>query len=155
MRSQNKLLLDQLDRKLKPFAEIKDIETPERGWIHTIRTTLNMTLRQLGERLGITSQGVKDTEEREASGSISLKSLREVANALNMKFIYGFAPKANSISEMVDIKANELARRIVLRTSHTMKLEDQGISEEGICQAVEELAEEIKREMRKSLWDYH
>ncbi len=72
MRNQNKLLLDQLDRKLKPFAKIKDIETPERGWIHTIRTTLNMTLRQLGERLGITSQGVKDTEEREALGSINL-----------------------------------------------------------------------------------
>jgi hypothetical protein len=70
-----------------------------------------------------------------------------------MKFIYGFAPKASSIDELVDIKAKEMARRIVLRTSHTMNLEDQGISEEGICQAIEELAAEIKREMRKSLWD--
>jgi hypothetical protein len=43
-----------------------------------------------------------------------------------MKFIYGFAPKVSSIDELVDIKAEELARRIVLRTSHTMKLEDQG-----------------------------
>jgi len=153
MRNQNKLLLDQLDRKLKPFAEIKDIEAPERGWIHTIRNTLNMTLRQLGERLDITSQGAKDIEEREALGSISLRSLREVADALDMKFIYGFAPKESSIAELVDIRAKALARRIVLRTSHTMKLEDQGISEEGICQAIEELADEIKREMRKSLWD--
>ncbi len=34
-----------------------------------------------------------------------------------------------------------------------MKLEDQGINEEKIDQTILDLATEIKREMRKSLWD--
>jgi transcriptional regulator with XRE-family HTH domain len=41
-----------------------------------------MSLRQLGERLQISQQSVKEIEEREVSGSITLKSLRETAEAL-------------------------------------------------------------------------
>lgn len=153
MRNQNKLLIEQLDRKIEPFAEAKNIQVPERGWIHTIRTTLNMTLQQLGNRLNITSQGVKDIEERESSGSITIKSLKEVGKALDMQFVYGFVPNKNSVEKLTESKARELAKKIVLRTSHNMKLENQGNSQERINQAIDELATEIKREMRKSLWD--
>ena len=153
MRDQKKLLIKQLDHKLRPFVETKNIQVPERGWIHSIRTALNMTLLQLGRRLKITSQGVKDIERRESSGSISIKTLREVGKALDMKFVYGFVPNQNSIEELVESKARELAMKIVLRTSHNMKLENQGNSEERIDQAIEELASEIKREKQKSLWD--
>jgi hypothetical protein len=34
-----------------------------------------------------------------------------------------------------------------------MKLEDQGIGKAKIKESIKELAAEIKREMRKSLWD--
>jgi len=153
MRNQNKLLIEQLDRKLKPFKDTGSIQVPERGWIHSIRKTLNMTLQQLGKRLSITSQGVKNIEEREASGSISLKSLREVGKALDMQLVYGFVPYKNSIEELVESKARELAKRIVLRTSHNMKLEDQENSQERIDRAIEDLTGDIQREMGKSLWD--
>lgn len=153
MRNSKKLLIEQLDGKLQAFNEIKNINVPQRGWIYTIRTTLNMTLKQLGNRLGITSQGAKDIEDRESSGSISIKSLREVAKVLDMKFVYGFAPNQNSIEKFVELKARELAKKIVLRTSHNMKLENQGNSEDRINKAIDDLASEIVREMRKSLWD--
>ena len=153
MRNQKKLLLEQLDRKLKPFQEIKSIQVPQRGWIHMIRTTLNMTLQQLGQRLNITKQGMQDIEEREGSGSVTIKSLKEVGNALDMQFVYGFVPNQNSIEKLVELKARELAKKIVLRTNHNMRLENQGNSEENIKQAIDELANEIKREMRRSLWD--
>jgi predicted DNA-binding mobile mystery protein A len=153
MRNQHKLLIEQLDRKLKPFRDTINIQVPERGWIHSIRKTLNMSLNQLGERLNITSQGVKSIEEREASGSISLKLLREVGKAMDLQLVYGFVPYENSIEEFVESKARELAKRIVLRTSHNMKLEDQENSQEIIDRAVDDLTSDIQREMRKSLWD--
>ena len=153
MRNQKKLLLEQLDRKLKPFKEVKEILVPEKGWINNIRTTLNMTLEQLGDKLNITKQSVKKIEEREVTGSISIKSLKEVGKALNMKFVYGFVPNDESLEEMVDAKAQQLAKKIVLRTNQNMKLENQANSVEQIINAIEELAAEIKREMRKSLWN--
>ncbi len=153
MRNKYKLIIEQLDSKLNPFIDTKNIQVPERGWIHTIRTALNMTLQQLGKKLDIKAPSVKDAEEREVSGSITLKSLKEVGDAMDMQLVYALVPKQKSIDELVISKSHDLAKKIVLRTGHNMKLENQGISDDKIKDAIEELADEIKREMRKTLWD--
>ncbi len=153
MRNKKKLLIEQLDEKLKPFKKAELVITPEKGWINTIRTTLNMTMSQLGNRLNITRQGVKKIEESEAKGSISINALKEIAKALNLKFVYGFTPIDGTIDNLISLKANNLAKKIVLRTNQNMKLENQGISTKKINQSIIDLAEDIKREMRKSLWD--
>jgi len=153
MRNQKKLVVEQLDRKLKPFKGLEKIQTPEKGWINNIRLALNMTLEQLGRKLNMTRQGIKKIEERESSGSISLKSLTEIGKVLDMQFVYGFIPNYGSIEKLIDVKAHQLAYRIIQRTNQTMLLENQGNTDEQIEQAIEELSSEIKREMRKSLWD--
>ncbi len=153
MRNKNKLLIEQLDQKLEPFKNAEKLIMPNKGWINTIRTTLNMTMAQLGTKLNITRQGVNSIEESEAKGGISVNSLKEVGDALNMTFVYGFVPKDGTINNLVNLKAEKLARNIVLRTNQNMKLEDQGISDKKINESIKDLASEIKREMRKSLWD--
>ena len=153
MPNKRKLQIEQLDKKLEAFKEASRVKTPETGWINNIRLVLNITLEQLGDKLCITKQGVKKIEEREASGSISINSLKEVGQAVDMKLVYGFVPIHGSIENLVDHKANELARKIVLRTNQNMKLENQENSEERIKKAIEELKVEIKNEMWKTLWD--
>jgi len=153
MRNKRKLIIEHLDQKLKSFQKVENVLIPEKGWINTIRTALNMTMAQLGTRLKITRQGIKSIEESEAKGTISINSLREVGAALDMKFVYGFIPKEGTIKNLIDLKAENLARKIVLRTHQNMRLEDQGIGDEKINDSIKDLAEEIKREMRKSLWD--
>lgn len=153
MRSKQKLLIEQLDQKLQPFSETRKVLVPERGWINTIRTTLNMTMAQLGTKLNITRQGVRRIEESEANGRVTLNSLKDVANAMDLKLVYALVPKNGTINDLIQIKAEKLAQKIVLRTNQNMKLEDQGIGDEKIAKTIEELAQEIKREMRKSLWD--
>lgn len=153
MRNKRKLLIEQLDQKLKPFSETSKVLVPERGWIHTIRTTLNMTMAQLGAKLNITRQGVKRIEESEANGTITLNSLKNAANAMDLKLVYALVPKDGTINNLIQLKAESLAKKIVLRTNQNMKLEDQGIGDEKIAKTIKELADEIKREMKKSLWD--
>lgn len=153
MRNQKKLLIQQLDKKLKPFQGTEKVIIPDKGWLYNIRVAFNMSLDQLGKKLNMTRQGIKKIEEREYSESISIKSLKETGKALDMQFVYGFVPKHNSLENLVNFKAEELARKIVLRTNQNMKLENQGNSEEQIKHAIMDLATEIKREMSKSLWD--
>ena len=153
MRTRKKLLIEQLDKKLNPFIGTEKVIIPDQGWINSIRVTLNMTLEQLGNKLNITRQGAKKIEESEALRTISLKSLKEVGEALNMQLVYGFVPKNGSIENLVNNKAEELAKKIVLRTSQNMKLENQGNTEAQIKRAISDLANELKREMNKSLWD--
>lgn len=150
--SQN-LLIEQLDRKLAPFRVIEKSIIPQKGWINSIRSALKMSLRQLGERLNISPQSVKEIEEREAQGTITLKGLKEVALALDMKFVYGFVPKDESIEKMIEKRAIELATQIVSRTSQSMKLEDQENPKVRLEKSIKNKAEEIKSTMPKYLWD--
>lgn len=153
MRNKKKLLIEQLDQKLANFKDAGMVLVPQKGWVNTIRTSLNMTREQLGTKLNLTKGAIQKTEEREATGQITINKLKDVGNALNMKFVYGFFPKDGTIESLVDLKAEKLARKIVLRTNQNMKLEDQGIGDEKIAKTIKELANEIKREMKKSLWD--
>jgi predicted DNA-binding mobile mystery protein A len=153
MRNKQKLLIEQLEQKLQPFSETRKVLVPERGWVNTIRTALNMTMAQLGTKLNITRQGVKKIEESEANGAITLNSLKDVATAMDLKLVYAIVPINGTINDLVQIKAEKLARKIVLRTNQNMKLENQGIGDEKIAKVIKELANEIKREMKKSLWD--
>jgi predicted DNA-binding mobile mystery protein A len=153
MRNKKKLLIEQLDQKLTNFKDAGIVLVPQKGWVNTIRTTLNMTRDQLGTKLDLTKGAIQKIEEREATGQITINKLKDVGNALNMKFIYGFIPKDGTIESLINLKAEKLARKIVLRTNQNMKLEDQGISEDKIEHSINDLANEIKREMRKSLWD--
>ncbi|WP_339753861.1 mobile mystery protein A [uncultured Winogradskyella sp.] len=153
MRNKHKILIEQLDHKLAEFKGASAVTIPEKGWIHTIRTTLNMTMDQLGAKLNKTKGAVQKIEEREATGQITIHKLKKVGKALNMKLVYGFVPENETIENLINFKAEKLARRIVLRTNQNMKLEDQGISDEKINASIIDLANDIKREMRKSLWD--
>lgn len=152
MRNQKKILIEQIDVKLKPFLAIKDIQVPERGWIYTIRTALNMTLQQLGHQLKITSQGVKDIEKRELSGSISIKSLKEVGKALDMQFVYGFVSNHNSLEKFIEFKSRELAEKIVQKNMNAAD-ENKKLSEDELQKEIEDFAREIQKEIPKSLWD--
>lgn len=148
-----KLVLNQLDKKIQSLSQIKQVAVPPDGWIKTIRTALNMSLRQLGERMSITPQSLRSIETREKEGTVTLKTLRDAAAALDMELYYCFVPNDGSLDALIERRAYELASEIVSRTSASMRLEDQENSYEWQQQSIKELAEDMKREMPKSLWD--
>jgi len=153
MRNKKKLLIEQLDQKLAVFKDAELVLVPQKGWVNTIRTTLNMTRDQLGAKLKLTKGAIQKIEEREATGQITINKLRDVGQALDMQLVYGFVPKDGTIDNLINSKAEKLAKKIVLRTNQNMKLENQGIGDDKINISIKDLADEIKREMRKSLWD--
>jgi len=151
--NKKRLQIEQLERKLKGFASAQKVSAPSTGWLKAVRVSLGMSLEQLAGKLGITRQSAREIETREREGNITLKNLKEAANALDMQFIYGLVPKDGSIEDLIDRKARDLAIRIVSRTSTTMKLEDQENTEERLKKAVEERTAIIKNELPKILWD--
>jgi len=147
------LQLQQLNNKMAAFASLQQIAMPPTGWVKAIRLALGMSMQQLGNKLSITKQSVQDIEKREKDGSITLRSLREAGKALDMKLVYGFVPNDGTLDALIERKAKELAVQIVMRTSNTMKLEDQENTRQRIEQAIQEKTESIKSEMPKILWD--
>ena len=151
--SNNKLQIEQLASKMEIFESTTEVVISPTGWIKAIRLALGMSMRQLADRLGITKQSVQEMELREKNGSITIKSLREGAKALDMELVYGFVPKDGTLDALIDRKARELAVKIVSRTSQSMLLENQGVSDERYEKAIEERAASLKYEMPKILWD--
>jgi len=149
----NKLIREQLDQKFIQFQNLSEIAVPPSGWVYAVRTALKMSLRQLGNKLGITPQSTKEIEVREKNGSITLKTLNDVANSLNMKLVYALIPKEGSLQSLLERAAYNAAEKIVMRTSITMKLEDQENSEERLKKAIKDKADEIMREIPGYLWD--
>ena len=151
--SSRKLALEQLDKKLQQFRPMQSISVPDRGWIHAIRVSLNMPLRQFAKRMGITPQSVNEIEEREATGVITMNSLRTAAEALEMKLVYVLLPKDASLEEMIERRARVVARSIVQRTATSMALEDQGVSKERLEAAITAKTADILQALPRTLWD--
>ena len=147
-----KLQLEQLNKKIKAFDKLEPA-SPACGWVYATRTALGMSMEQLGKKMGITKQGIKDLERREAGGAISLNNLNEAAKAFGLKLTYGFSAPNKSLEKMVNERALEVAKNIVLRTSQNMNLENQANSKSRIRKAIKDRAAEILAENAKCLWN--
>ncbi|MBW8332953.1 MAG: mobile mystery protein A [Prolixibacteraceae bacterium] len=147
------LLIEQLDRKMQLLKPLDSVTIPSHGWIFTIRMALRMSLRQLALRMNITAQSMKEIENRESEGGLTLKGLNEVGKALNMRFVYGFIPIDDSIEKMIEKQALKIAKEAVMRTSNSMSLENQENNQIRLEKAIKSRMEEIKNEMPRYLWD--
>lgn len=143
----------QLNDKIEQFSALKGVGIPSIGWVKSIRKALGMSLEQLGKKRSISKQSVLDIERREQEGTITLNALREIGKAMDLELVYGFIPKDKNLNAYIERKARELAIEIVLRSSNTMKLENQENSNERILKAIEERTEELIKNQPKILWD--
>jgi len=153
LKRSKELLIRQLDRNLAPFRNVLGI-LPDRGWIYTIRNTLGMTMAQLGRKVGVTKQNISLIEKRESEGAITINSLRELGNAMDMALVYGFVSHHESIENMIEKRAIEIAKQIVNRTNNTMILEDQKVDYELLDNNLKSMAREIQETLPKYLWDH-
>ena len=145
-----KLQIIQIDEQLKVFKDT--VSVPKKGWINTIRTSLSMTASQLAEKLKTSPQAILALEKREEEGKITIKKLKEMGAAMELKLVYGFVHE-ETLERMIEKKALKLATKIVMRTSRQMELEEQKISDKKLKKAIEDRAEEIIRNLPKNLWD--
>ena len=138
------LRLKQLDRSLGPYWLARKVSRPSKGWIRAIRQALGVSSGELARRLETSRQLPLQLEKSEAEDSITLRSLRAVANALDCDLVYALVPRADSIEELIEDRARAEAKKHVLAVEHSMALEDQAAGR--IDEAVEA---ETRRLVRK------
>jgi predicted DNA-binding mobile mystery protein A len=148
----NKLHLEQVDNTLRKVRQNKIPRVPKSGWVRTIREGLGMTQPQLAKRLGITRQALDGLERGEASGKITLESLKRLAEALHSRVVYAVVPDT-SLTEMRRSRATELAEIQLQRVTHSMNLEAQGVKRREAKRQLERLVDEILSESPRKLWD--
>jgi predicted DNA-binding mobile mystery protein A len=151
--SKIQFFLDETQAKLNSFSVLKSEIKPVNGWVNAIRVSIKMSLRQLGERLHITPQGVRDLEKREKEGAITINTLKEVGRVLDMDLVYGFISRHNSLGDMIEERAREIAEEVVLKTRKTIQSENQIHSEIDTKKEILHKTYEISSAMPSYLWD--
>jgi predicted DNA-binding mobile mystery protein A len=106
----------------------------------------------LARRLQVSQPRVFKLEQNEPSGAITLKTMRQVAEALDCVFVYALVPRS-SLEETVRTQARAVATERLQRVSHTMLLEAQGLSTKDQRISLDDAIEELVRETPKDLWD--
>ncbi len=65
---------------------------PPDGWIRTVRKALRLSGRQLAARLGVTMGRIYKIEQDETAGSVTLKTMKATADAMDCHFVYAVIP---------------------------------------------------------------
>jgi predicted DNA-binding mobile mystery protein A len=151
-KSLRRLRLRQLDASLQRRRFLTIMSPPKGGWVSEIRKTLGMSTAHLGRRLGLTRQGVSALEHGEAQGSLTLKSLKRAADALECDVVYALAPR-RGLENFLDRQARAAASTIVGRASHSMSLERQAVSKRETAAQVRELKARLRSEWPRNIWD--
>lgn len=150
--NKKKLIREQLDASLQRFRPLLDTTTPSKGWIRAIRDALGMTAKQLAKKLGVAQQAVARIEREELSGSVTIKTMRRIADHLDCVFVYGFVPRT-SLEETVSRQAKKVAVKRLAKASQTMSLENQALSREENEKVLSELVDELIRTLPSNLWN--
>lgn len=127
---------------------------PSKGYLWAVRKALGASSRQLAQRLGVSPSSILRLQQREAQGKASLGSLEQAAKAMNCRLVYSIIPQEgfNTLQDIVDQKATEMATLIIQRARHTMALEGQGLDNEETKEDIAHLSSQLKG--HHTLWEH-
>jgi predicted DNA-binding mobile mystery protein A len=153
MNEMDNLRLKQLDERLERFRELRSEPPPKRGWVHAIREALGMSSPQLAKRIKVrAAQSVEDMQDYEVSGTIKLQTLRKLANALECDLVYALVPR-KPLQEIRRDQARIVASRQIKRAAHSMRLEEQRVSDELEAVELDRRVAKLLQGNPKKLWD--
>ncbi len=146
------LLVEQLSNRLKGLDRKELREPPTKGWIRSVRESLSMTSAQLAKRVGVSQPNIIKWEQREIDSTITMKSLRRVAEAMQCDLVYALVPR-KPINSILEERAKQIAADSLEQVSRSMRLEDQETSAAHRTRLAQQIVRQLLEETPKRLWD--
>ena len=87
-----RLLRKKLDREMRHYRLAGREKDPTNGLLRAVREALRIPFKEISERMGVERSGLIGLEGREETGSITLRSLGRMAEAMGCKVVYGVVP---------------------------------------------------------------
>ena len=145
-------MLKQLQSNFDKLQVLINLTTPKDGWIKTIRTALGMTSYQLAKRMGCSQANIIAAEQRERGGRITLEKLEEIAQSMHCRCVYAFVPE-KPIAKILEDQAQAIAQKRLAATRHSMKLEQQEVSDKHLSSQEEAIVNDLLNEHPDQLWE--
>lgn len=146
------LLIRQLSGRLRSLSRPDLREVPSKGWIRSLREALAMSHYQLAKRIRVSQPTVVNWEQREAKGTITLNSLKKVADAMQCDLVYALVPR-KPLEKILKDRALQVASASVEQVAHSMGLEDQRTSAAHRKTVLKQTARRLLEDKPRRLWD--
>jgi predicted DNA-binding mobile mystery protein A len=132
---------------------VQRVSRPPEGWVRTVRKAIHMSGAQLARRIDGTRALVAQVEKNELSGTVSIRSLRNVAEAMGCRFVYAIVPNDVTTEALIAKRAKEKAQEIVAYAGKHMALEAQALGKKQTKLEIERLQKQFVAELPSDLWD--
>lgn len=147
-----KLMREQIQKRLNNFKDIAEVTPLKEGWIRTIRNSLDMSMAALAKRVGCTKSNIVAIEQSEQKGTVSIKTLENIAQGLNCRLVYYLIPE-EPLDKIIEKRAREVAKKQIKMLNNSMKLEQQGLTLAQLKRQEDDLTNELLAGNLKNIWD--
>jgi predicted DNA-binding mobile mystery protein A len=131
--------------------KIVKLKVPPEGWLRTNRKALQMPAKIIMKKAGIKSSELYRIEKAEIDGTLTLNKLKNMANAMDCDFHYAIIPRGE-IKTLIENKARRHAVKLLENANVHMQLESQGTSAQQIELQIDQVAEQLIKEMPDWFW---
>ena len=139
------------DKVNQAFHQFGNLSIPPEGWLRTVRHALGMSGPQMAKRRGVTKARISKAEQDELRGSVTLKTMQSMAEAMDCRFVYAVVPD-QEIEEVIKRRALQKAREQVNSASTHMALEAQALNDEQLAFEIDRIASGMLEKMPSDLW---
>jgi transcriptional regulator with XRE-family HTH domain len=80
-------------RMMKGLNEARKVPRPGRGWLQLFRKSMQLSAGEVARRMKVSRHQPLQFEKAEVRDSITLRSLRSMAEAMDCDLVYGLIPK--------------------------------------------------------------
>lgn len=145
-RKQYVLIVNRTAQKLASLTK------PSEGWLSVVRKALGMSGAEVAARAGVSRNAVYQAERNERDGVVTINQMHKLAEAMGGRFVYAIIPEDGEIEDIIRAQARLKAEARIMRASAHMALEKQSLSNEQTRQRIDDLTDELMREMPSDFW---
>lgn len=138
-----------VDRAAKQLA---NIQKPSEGWLAMLRKALGMSGSEVAARMGVSRNAIYQAERNERDSAITINQMQKLAEAMGGRFVYAIVPEG-SVEDVIRAQAQRKAEALIRRASAHMALEKQSLPSAQTKRRIEELADELVRDMPPDFWE--
>lgn len=132
--------------------QLESVQKPSEGWLSVLRKALGMSGAEVAARMGVSRGAVYQAERNEREGAITINQMQKLAEAMGGRFVYAIVPEG-SVEGVIRAQARRKAEARIRRASAHMALEKQSLPSAQTRQRIEELADELVRDMPPDFWE--
>ncbi|MCV0381712.1 mobile mystery protein A [Nitratireductor sp.] len=133
--------------------QLESLTRPSEGWLSVLRKALGMSGAEVAARAGVSRNAVYQAERNEREGAITINQMHKLAEAMGGRFVYAIVPENGEVEDIIRAQARRKAEARIMRASAHMALEKQSLTNAQTAQRIEELADELIRDMPPDFWE--